>query len=91
MRRAGGGEASGRQALPTLSLGKEQAVKRLIDQNAQARGWLILATHDVHDTPSRFGCTPAFFEQVVQWSLESGARLLPVVEALEVLKASQPK
>jgi peptidoglycan/xylan/chitin deacetylase (PgdA/CDA1 family) len=66
-----------------------EAVKRLIDQNAQARGWLILATHDVRDTPSRFGCTPAFFEQVVQWSLESGARLLPVVEALEVLKASQ--
>ena len=68
-----------------------EAVKRLIDQNAQARGWLILATHDVRDTPSRFGCTPAFFEQVVQWSLESGARLLPVVEALKVLKASQPK
>jgi peptidoglycan/xylan/chitin deacetylase (PgdA/CDA1 family) len=66
-----------------------EAVKRLIDQNAQARGWLILATHDVRDTPSRFGCTPAFFEQVVQWSLESGARLLPVVEALAVLKASQ--
>jgi len=43
------------------------------------------------DMPSRFGCTPAFFEQVVQWSLESGARLLPVVEALKVLKASQPK
>ena len=68
-----------------------EAVKRLIDQNAQARGWLIFATHDVRDTPSRFGCTPAFFEQVVQWSLESGARILPVVEALEVLKASQPK
>jgi hypothetical protein len=29
-------------------------------------------------------------EQVVQWSLESGARLLPVVEALEELKASHP-
>ena len=68
-----------------------EAVKRLIDQNAQARGWLILATHDVRDMPSRFGCTPAFFEQVVQWSLESGARILPVVEAFEVLKASQPK
>ena len=67
------------------------AVKRLIDQNAQARGWLILATHDVRDTPSQFGCTPAFFEQVVQWSLESGALLLPVVEALEELKASHPK
>ena len=68
-----------------------EAVKRLIDQNAQSLGWLILATHDVRDTPSRFGCTPAFFEQVVQWSLESGARILPVVEALRVLKASQSK
>ena len=68
-----------------------EAVKRLIDQNAQARGWLIFATHDVCDAPSRFGCTPGFFEQVVQWSLESGARILPVVGALEVLQASQPK
>src|SRR5580693_215904 len=68
-----------------------EAVKRLIDQNAQARGWLIFATHDVCDAPSRFGCTPAFLEQVVQWSLESGARILPVVESLEVLQASQPK
>ena len=67
------------------------AVKRLIDQNAQARGWLIFATHDVCDSPSRFGCTTAFFEQVAHWSLESGARILPVVQALEVLKASQPK
>ena len=68
-----------------------EAVKRLIDQNAQARGWLVFATHDVCERPSRFGCTPDFFEQVVQWSLESGARLLPVVEALEELKASHPK
>ena len=68
-----------------------EAMKSLIDQNTQARGWLIFATHDVRESPSRFGCTPAFFEQVVQWSLESGARLLPVVKALEVLKASQPK
>jgi len=68
-----------------------EALKRLIDQNARARGWLILATHDVRDAPSRFGCTPAFFEQVVQWSLESGARILPVLESLEVLRASQPK
>lgn len=68
-----------------------EAVKRLIDQNAQARGWLIFATHDIRDAPSRFGCTPGFFEQVVQWSLESGAWILPVVESLEVLQASQPK
>jgi len=72
------------------SLDNPAALKKLIDQNARARGWLIFATHDVCESPSRFGCTPAFFEQVVQWSLESGARLLPVVEALEELKASHP-
>lgn len=65
-----------------------EALKRLIDENAQARGWLIFATHDVRESPSPFGCTPDFFEQVVRWSLESGARLLPVVEALKELKAS---
>jgi len=68
-----------------------EALKGFIDQNARERGWLIFATHDVRDAPSRFGCTPGFFEQVVQWSLESGARVLPVVKALEVLRASQPK
>jgi len=68
-----------------------KAVKTLIDQNARARGWLIFATHDVRDRPSRFGCTPGFFEQVVRWSLESGARILPVGKALEVLRASQSK
>jgi hypothetical protein len=68
-----------------------EALKSLIDQNARAQGWLIFATHDVRDVPSRFGCTPGFFEQVVQWSSESGSRILPVAEALEALRASRPK
>jgi peptidoglycan/xylan/chitin deacetylase (PgdA/CDA1 family) len=63
-----------------------EAVKALIDQNAQARGWLILATHDVCDRPSPYGCAPDFFDQVVRWSVESGARILPVVAALEALQ-----
>jgi peptidoglycan/xylan/chitin deacetylase (PgdA/CDA1 family) len=68
-----------------------KAVKSLIHQNARARGWLIFATHDVCAAPSPFGCTPDFFEQVVQWSLESGARILPVVKALEVVQAAPSK
>jgi peptidoglycan/xylan/chitin deacetylase (PgdA/CDA1 family) len=71
-----------------MSRDNPQAVKSLIDQNARARGWLIFATHDVCADPSPFGCTPDFFEQVVQWSLESGARILPVVKALEVVQAA---
>jgi peptidoglycan/xylan/chitin deacetylase (PgdA/CDA1 family) len=64
------------------------AVKALIDQTVRQRGWLIFATHDVSRTPSRFGCTPDFFEQVVRWAVESRARILPVVQALEVLRGS---
>ena len=64
-----------------------EVVKSLIDQNARARGWLIFATHDVCATPSPFGCTADFFERVVHWSLESGARILPVVKALEIVRA----
>jgi hypothetical protein len=72
-----------------MSRDNPKAVKSLIDQNAHSRGWLIFATHDVCAVPSPYGCTPDFFEQVVQWSLESGARILPVVEALEALRAPQ--
>jgi peptidoglycan/xylan/chitin deacetylase (PgdA/CDA1 family) len=68
-----------------------EAVKNLIAQNGRARGWLIFATHDIRTNPSPYGCTPDFFEQVVQWALESGARILPVVDALDKLRASQPK
>src|SRR5206468_12321912 len=65
---------------------RPDAVKALIDENTRERGWLIFATHDVSDNPSPFGCTPDFFEQVVRWAVESGARILPVVRALEVLQ-----
>ena len=61
-------------------------VKDLIDQNRKARGWLIFATHDVCENPSRFGCTPDFFGNIVQYAVNSGARILPVVQAWEALR-----
>ena len=64
-----------------------QAVKALIDRNRDVRGWLIFATHDISDSPTPFGCTPHFFEQVVQYAVSSGAHILPVMQALEVLGA----
>lgn len=72
------------------STGNPEAVERLIDQNARARGWLIFATHDVCDRPSPYGCTPNFFEQVVRWAVDSGACILPVARALETVLASSP-
>jgi glycosyltransferase involved in cell wall biosynthesis/peptidoglycan/xylan/chitin deacetylase (PgdA/CDA1 family) len=64
-----------------------EAVKNLIDQNCKSRGWLILATHDVCENPTEFGCTPHFFEDTVRYAVESGARILPVAQAYEVLRA----
>ena len=69
--------------------GDRQAVSRLIEQNRIARGWLILATHDVCDDPTQFGCRPDFFEHVVQCAVHSGAHVLPVAEALAFVRASQ--
>lgn len=68
--------------------GNLQPVKDLIDQNKAARGWVVFATHDVASDPSPFGCTPEFFESVVQYAMDSGARILPVVKALESIRAS---
>lgn len=65
------------------------AVKQMIDQNNNARGWLIFATHDVCGDPSPYGCTPEFFEEIVRYSAESGARILPVTKALEALSEAQ--
>ena len=60
-------------------------VKDLIDQNRQAKGWLIFATHDISNNPSPYGCTPTFFEDVVRYAVDSGACILPVAKALDAL------
>jgi len=67
------------------SRGDIQAVKDLIDRNRQVGGWLIFATHDISDNPTPYGCTPEFFEQVVEYASKSGAQIVPVIKALEVL------
>lgn len=54
----------------------------MISHNRDQRGWLIFATHDVTNSPTRFGCTPELFEAVVRRAKESGARIIPVGAAL---------
>ena len=61
------------------------AVKAIVDQNSKACGWLIFATHDVCDTPSRWGCTPGFLEAIVRYASRSGAAVLPVDEAWDIV------
>ena len=68
--------------------GNLQPVREIIDRNREQHGWLVFATHDISDTPTPFGCTPRFFENVVQYAANSGARILPVTQALQVLRAN---
>jgi len=64
-----------------------EAIRNVIERNRAVCGWLILATHDVCSDPTPFGCTPALFEEVVRCAVRSGARILPVADALDSLRA----
>src|SRR5262249_45208109 len=64
-----------------------EAIKQTVDGNVRAKGWLIFATHDVCDQPTRFGCSPSLFEEVVRYSINSGATVLPVSRALNLINA----
>jgi len=68
------------------SSGDFDSIARLIERNSRERGWLIFATHDVSKRPTKFGCTPQFFEQVVRCAISSGATILTVCGALEKVR-----
>jgi hypothetical protein len=57
-------------------------IKRILRQTVQENGWLILATHDVCENPTRFGCTMELFSRVVKEAVAFGADVLPVSKAL---------
>ena len=63
-----------------------EEVKAVIEDNRKACGWLIFSTHDIHETPTAYGCSPSFFETVVKWSVDSGAQILTVAKALEAIR-----
>src|SRR5918993_398677 len=56
-------------------------IRRMIDDNHADCGWLVFATHDISDAPTRYGVTPSFFESVVRYSHDSGACILPMRDA----------
>jgi len=63
-------------------------LKGLIDRNRVRRGWLVFSTHDIRHSPSRFGCEPDYFEEIVRYSVDSGAIILPVCEVYSVIVRS---
>jgi hypothetical protein len=63
-------------------------VRSLILDNERQKSWLIFYSHDVQDTPSRFGCTPELLEFAVSCALQTSARILTVAEVVASLAHS---
>jgi peptidoglycan/xylan/chitin deacetylase (PgdA/CDA1 family) len=61
-------------------------VRELILDNERRRTWLIFYSHDVDDTPSRYGCTPELLESAVLLASRA-ARILTVAEVVTDLIA----
>jgi peptidoglycan/xylan/chitin deacetylase (PgdA/CDA1 family) len=71
------------RAYPIFSGGMTEArIRDLIRRASETRGWLIFYTHDVSETPSPWGTTPALFEAAVREAVASGCRVLPVRNAI---------
>ena len=62
----------------------EKAIESAIHRVLHSHGWLILHTHDVSETPTRYGSTP----KMLDWALDRVAaariEMLPMREALPV-------
>ena len=76
------------QAVRNLNSGSFPTPGTTSTQNRRAGGWLVFSTHDISATPTPWGCTPGFFEDIVRCAVDSGARILPVAQAWEVLSTS---
>jgi len=60
--------------------------KRYIDHAVAAGSWLILATHDVSETPSPFGCGPQVFSELVRFIAAAGITVMPVSRVFASLR-----
>ncbi|MDV6332819.1 polysaccharide deacetylase family protein [Asticcacaulis sp. 201] len=51
-------------------------LRRAVDQTA----WLVLYTHDVRETPSSWGCTPAVLDRLVTEAVQMGFEIVTFAE-----------
>ncbi len=64
---------------------------RMIDDTIAKRGWLILATHDISTSPTPFGCTPTLFRDLVVYAAQSPARIVTVVQGMQLIQRPSPE
>ncbi len=57
-----------------------------LDEAERCNGWLIFYTHDVKENPSSWGCSPQYFEAVVQETANRQLAVMTVNEALDFIE-----
>ena len=62
----------------------EKAIETAIHRVLHSHGWLILYTHDVSDTPTRYGTTPKRLDWALGRVAAARIEILPMREALPV-------
>ncbi len=67
----------------------EQAISASLKRTAAAAGWLIFYTHDVCDSPGRYGCTPRLLEFAAREARHLGLTVLPVQDALRLAASTE--
>ena len=60
----------------------EDAIASLVRSVIENKGWLVFYTHDVSETPTKYGCTPELLEFALNQALNDGADVLCVRSAL---------
>ena len=62
-------------------------LKKQISTLKDNPGWITIFTHDVRETPSEFGCTPAQFQAAIEAVKDCGAEVMTIAEAIKTLEA----
>ena len=60
----------------------EDRLTSLITETVNRKAWLIFYTHDVEDTPSRFGCSPSLLRFALTAAVQAGAHIMPIKNAI---------
>lgn len=64
-----------------------ERVDRAFDEAVTSKGWLIFYSHDVTESPSRFGCSPAFLRHALERAARHNMPVLTVADALRRIGA----
>jgi peptidoglycan/xylan/chitin deacetylase (PgdA/CDA1 family) len=76
------------RAMPLIDLHIDRdAIERALDETQINNGWLIFYGHDVVESPSPYGCTPALLDHALEAASRRKIRGLNMAEALLCARA----